>query len=191
MPGAFLHQIVWTYCPPPGSPLRQFLAERYGSECDKVLLYACSTRAQDAMHYRVWVIPEHLAAVSAKAYKFYGVLPEVLFRLYGTNVGQLPADILYPEDYLPLTDIVGVAYVFLNFEGKVDYYFQYLKDFDTPNYVLFKVDADSIEDWYTGIKSYVGEISMDTWVRPYRPPTPSCYGRLEDYVRDWREWAQF
>ena len=191
MPGPFLKQIVWTYCPPPRSPVRQFLAERYGSEYDKVFLYACSTPAQNANHYRVWLIPEPLATVSGKAYKYLGVLPEVLSNLYGSDVGNLPADIVYPEDYMPESDIYGIAYVFSNWEGKLDYYFQFYKDLDTPNYVLFKIDAESIEDWYAGIKNYIGEVTVDGWVRPYRPPTPSCYGRLENYFRDWREWAQF
>ena len=179
MSGTYMKQIVSRYVPSLDSLLREFCVEHYGSGYSAVLLYACSTREQNANVYPVYLIPEPLAILGAKAYTFFGVLPQVLALLYGTDVGQLPADILYPEDYYPETDIVGTGYVFHNYQGKLDYYFQFFNDFDTAKYVKFAIDAVEIEDWYVGPKVYVGEVTLDGWVRPYRPPTPVSYGRVE------------
>ena len=189
MPGPFLKQIQVRYSPPMRSTIRHFCLEEYGVEFDVVHLYACSTPAQDANAYCVWLIPEPFAIMGSKAYKYLGVLPEVLSNLYGNDVGMLPVDIVYPEDYVPASDLLGWAWVYKNYEDKLDVYQQFYQDIDTPNYAHFTIDAGDIELWYTGMKVYVGQVAVEAWRRPYRPPTLSCYGRLENVFRDWREWA--
>ena len=189
MPGHYMHHIVLRLRLPHRSAIRQWVSDRYGSEYDVAFLYCVSTPAQDANDYQVWLIPEPMASVGGRAYSYYGRLPQALANLYGNDVGELPADLEFPEDYIPYTDIFARAYVFKNFDDKLDYYVQLFKDFDTPKYLLFTIDAESVDDWYKGAKIYVGERSMDEWVRPLRPPT--CLSRMEDYFRVAVQWAQF
>ena len=125
-----------------------------------------------------------------KAYKLVGVLPEVLERLYGIE-GELPDDVLYPEDYIPPSDVIGWAYVFKNYDGILDYYQQWYEAFDSADFVHFTIAADDIDLWFTTVKVYVGIKTIEDWRRPYRPPTPNCYGRLEDAICQWRQWAMY
>ena len=188
MPGAYLKLFEWSYRPRRGDGVGDFCRQHYGTDFEIVHFYAQSTSDQDANLYRVYLIPAIYAAIGAKAYKFFGELPEVLGQLYG-NEGVLPEDIIYPEDYIAPSDLIGLAYVFKNWDGQLDYYQQWYPSLDSEEFIHFTINAEDIELWFTGIKTYVGPKTMEGWGRPYRAPTQSCYGRLEDLLRDLRQWA--
>ena len=188
MPGNYALHLMWRHTPRPGDGMSEFIRENYDIDAEVLHFYAISTAAQDANEYEVWTMPASYAAIGAKAYRRVGVLREVLQRLYGF-VGDLPQELVYPEDYIP--DIVGWAFLFKNYYDNVDYYYQKVDAFDSPYFVHFTIDAEHPNLWFTSVKVYVGMKTMEEWQRPYRPPTPNCYGRLEELLCQWRQWAMY
>ena len=188
MPGHYEMHLMWRHTPRYGDGMSELIMETYGIDPEVLDLYAISTAAHDANEYEVWTQPASYAAIGAKAYIFVGALREVLQRLYGF-VGELPQELVYPEDYIP--DIVGWAFVFKNYYDILDYYYQKFDAFDSPYFVHFTIDAEHPNLWFTSVKVYVGMKTMEDWRRPYRPPTPNCYGWLEDVLCQWRQWAMY
>ena len=102
--------------------------------------------------------------MGSKAYKYLGVLPQVLENLYGNDVGILPADIVYPEVFVPASELLGWAWIFKNYNEQLDVYQQWYPEFDTPNYAHFTIDVGELELWYAGAKSYVGQKTFGAYV---------------------------
>ena len=167
MPGHHAKHLQWRYTPRHGDGMAEFCRQNYGTDAEVLHFYAISTAAQDANVYEVWTIPASYAAIGAKAYKRVGVV------------------------YIPPSDMIGWAYVFKNYEDTLDYYYQKFEAFDSADFVHFTIAADDIDLWFTTVKVYVGIKTIEDWRRPYRPPTPNCYGRLEDAICQWRQWAMY